>query len=627
MNNSAQKHRDKLTAVLNENTFEHQQRAAQKTFAALNDDTRAVVVAAEMQSGKSGVALALSCLQRQNLDDQAICDRKQLKDTLYLVTLADTALLEQAKADLIHAPNVVVSNFNHFRTALKVNFKSQSPKLIIIDECHYGSHRDAVRYSKVFDYLERENNQCKVAFISATPFGALYAAGSDSILRDSFNTKLVFHKASSLYHGIRQMHHNQQIVKLTRDQRDFCDDTLMRRRFINQLQEHEGTGWSLIRVPNNSASKAKQLLMQNGFDEDQIFIIGQQLADVPEEELTSLEDFKKEFETASLFDEKIIAITVAGFRAGINFGPEMKEKLISTWDSTIANIAAVVQANIGRACGYHHNTTAKHYSNLDAISAYSDLLNHLENTTNDNDFEGLKKLYETICERYDIGGFDRGTQVSTSKTSQVNVTSKKLDDSATYLSAGYLCVPAKLSHQQYDFSEYTDNEELITAINIIRHEYLKDGEPSLKPGRALRGEEQNWIKAQWVNGATYDDYSNSNSSARWRTLNFIQQIDQGEDVEFNAIVNPGGGEKTEDKKLMATIFSTYNFSRNNDAVKRTMSTADVHDMCRALDVEEDDTVIVLFKRGDYSASLSKAKQEQNIEINNSRIKNTTIFSG
>ncbi|MBF4291460.1 DEAD/DEAH box helicase family protein, partial [Vibrio anguillarum] len=157
------------------------------------------------------------------------CDRKQLKDTLYLVTMPDTALKEQAEADLRLAKNVVVSNFVNFEKTLENDFKGNPPKLIIIDECHYGSNISAVRYSKIFDYLEQENDSCKVVFISATPFGALYGAETeyqeaieiqeeaecdddqalileaqeaaqnalkDSILRRDFNTRLVFHKTS-----------------------------------------------------------------------------------------------------------------------------------------------------------------------------------------------------------------------------------------------------------------------------------------------------------------------------------------------------------------------------------------------------------------------------------------------
>ncbi len=371
MSNTADKHRHLIDKVISQNTFEHQRKAAQRAFTHFDNNNRAVVIAAEMQSGKSGIALALSGIQRQKLNDIDICDRKQLKDTLYLVTMADLSLLEQAKKDLAPCNNVVVSNFINYESALASQFKNQPPKLIIIDECHYGAGSDAVRYSKIFDYLEKENTLCKVAFISATPFSALYSAGSDSILRHNFKTSLVFHETSSEYHGIREMHRNNQIIKLAEDQRNFCDDSLLRRRFIRQFNDHTGTGWSLIRVPSGQAHRAKNILLENNINPEQIVIIGQKLVDVNEQDLTSISDFKREYQTAAMFNDKLIAITVAGFRAGINFGKEMKETLINTWDSSIANIAAVVQANIGRACGYHQNTTAKHYTNLDAIRAYS----------------------------------------------------------------------------------------------------------------------------------------------------------------------------------------------------------------------------------------------------------------
>lgn len=612
----ASKHRSYTQSIL-DTTFTHQQFAAQKAQDSLIS-SRAVVIAAEMQSGKSGVALALSCLQRLSLSDEDICDRKQLKDTLYLVTMADTALLAQAKMDLKNAPNVVVSNFTHFRQALATDFKLHPPKLIIIDECHYGSSNEGIRYSKVFDYLEQENLIAKIAFISATPFSALYAAGSDSILRDSFHTRLVFHRASEDYHGIRQMHHSHQVIKLDRDQRNFSDDSLMRRHFLEHLEQHAEAGWALIRVPSNGAQQAKQVLKKSGYSDDQVFIIGQKLSDTDVSELTSIDDFKKEYEAAKLFDEKIIAITVAGFRAGINFGQAMKEDLIATWDSTIANIAAVVQANIGRACGYHHNTLAKHYTNLDAVSAYSELLNHLESSDRSDDFESLKTLFEKICERYDVSGFDRGITIRPEKVAEV---SRKLDDSKTYQTAGFLAVPALLNEQSPDFSVYTTDTELQKAIGYIRQEYLKEGSPYPKPRRALRGEEQNWIKAQWVNGVTYDDYSNSMSSAKYRTLQFIQQLNDGEHVEFNRIVNPGGGETTEDKRLMATIFSIYNVSGQVDQFKRSMELKDVHEMCDALDCEHDDTVIVLFQRGQHDQAATEAK----LAIDSTRIKHRSVF--
>lgn len=492
MNNS-DKHRKLAEHTISNNTYLHQREAAQQAFNQFKAGSRAVVIAAEMQSGKSGVALALSCLQRLSLSDEVIIDRKCLKDTLYLVTMADLALQEQAKQDLSASKNVVVSNFTNFEFALKTHFKFQAPKLIIIDECHYGSSSDSVRYDKVFNYLEHDNSHCNVAFVSATPFSALYAAGADSILRHNFNTSLVFHKTSAEYHGIRQMHRYNQIIKLDESSRDFCESSLLRNRFIRQIKEHEGSGWSLIRVPSSQAKIARDVLLSNGIEPHQIHIIGQKLVGLEEHELCSINDFKREYETAALFDDKLIAITVAGFRAGVNFGQEMKETLINSWDSTIANIAAVVQANIGRACGYHKNTAAKHYTNLDAVRAYGELLDHLESNHNSHDFEGLHQLFDQICSRYEVRGFDRGTTIA--PVSETKIT-KKLTDSKTYSTKGYIAVPGKLRDPDFDFSTFTTDPELLEAISLIRKELIGEDGPYRKKNRALRGEHQNWIKAQ-----------------------------------------------------------------------------------------------------------------------------------
>lgn len=617
---NAQKHRRYVEHAVAEHTFAHQREAAQKTFSKFMAGSRAVVVAAEMQSGKSGIALALAGLQRLSLPDEQISSRKYLKDTLYLVTMADTALQEQAKQDLAPSKNVVVSNFTHFDTALKSEFKQAPPKLIIIDECHYGSSSDSVRYDKVFNYLENENTECRVAFVSATPFSALYAAGADSILRHNFNTALVFHKTSDEYHGIRQMHKHNQIIKLDESHRDFCEESLLRKRFIRQFKEHEGAGWSLLRVPSSQAKLAQQILLEAGVAPEQIHIIGQKLVGLEDHELCSIDDFKREYETATLFDDKLIAITVAGFRAGVNFGQTMKESLINTWDSTIANIAAVVQANIGRACGYHQNTQAKHYTNLDAVRAYSELLEHLESKDDSSEFEGLQDVFERICERYEVRGFDRGTTIAPTVEYQVT---KKLDDSRTYLTQGYLAVPGKLTEPDFDFSVYTDNQELLSAIGLIRQELLNDDGPYKKKGRALRGDHQNWIKAQWVNGVTYD--TATASSAKARALHFTALLDEGEAVEFNDIVNPGGGEKTEDKKVMASIFSTYNLSAQMDAFKRAMDGEDMAEICDAFGIEHDDTLLLLYQRGEFSKVRSDEKALRGDEVRASKIRHSSVF--
>ncbi|NAW85502.1 DEAD/DEAH box helicase family protein [Photobacterium halotolerans] len=658
MNTKAQKHRELVRSILQGNALhQHQVDAATKVFDSLTGNVRAVVTAAEMQAGKSGISLALCCLQRLSLSDLAICDKKQLKDTLYLVTMPDTALRDQAEEDLKLAKNVVVSNFVNFDKALEQDFKGNPPKLIIIDECHYGSNFSAVRYSKIFDYLEQENDKCKVVFISATPFGALYGAETeyqealelqqeaeveddkellsnaqiaaekalkDSILRRDFNTRLVFHKTSDEYYGVREMLKNGKVKGLKDDSRNFLYPSTQRNDFIQQFQNHQGMGWSLVRVPAGLAMEAKQFLISQGIDEISVYILGNNLAGVPEDEHCSIERFKKEFDDAQLFEEKLIAITVAGARAGINFGAMMKNNLISTWDSTVASVAAVVQANIGRACGYHGNNFSTHYTNSDAAEAYGCILDHLEKTCSEyvaSDFDGLKDFFEDVCQEYHVNGLDVGLTVKYKKR-------RPIGDVETYKTDGFVAVPAKLLEEDVNFSQYTKDTDYLLAIDIIRKEFISKGAPTVKGNRALRGDKKNWIKAHWVNGDSFDnpEKARADGTQKDKTKLYTQMLNNGEYLEYNRVVAPGSGEKSENKKVTAAIFSIYNISRRNVA-KKIMTPEDVWEMCDYFDVERDDTLMVIYKRGEKDAQRTAAKKHHNEQPEQSgNLGNETIFS-
>lgn len=634
--------RSRVKEILNSDALhQHQIDAATKTFNALTGEVRAVVTAAEMQAGKSGIALALCCLQRLSLTDQQICDRAQLKDTLYLVTMPDTSLKEQAEQDLKLASNVIVSNFVNFEKTLETDFKGNPPKLIIIDECHYGSNVSAVRYSKIFDYLEQENDTCNVVFISATPFGALYGAETeyqealevqleakskpdlalleevnevieqackDSILRRDFNTRLVFHRTSDEYYGVREMLKNNRVKGLINDNRNFLIPSDERNQFIEQFKNHAGMGWSLVRVPAGLAMEAKQLLISQGIDESTIYIIGNSLNGVPEDEHCSIDKFKKEFDDALIFEDKLIAITVASARAGINFGSMMKNNLISTWDSTVASVAAVVQANIGRACGYHGNHGSIHYTNLNATEAYGAILDHLEETCTAeaaSDFDGLKEFFDDICQEYDVNGLDVGLSVKYKRR-------KPIGDVETYKTDSYIVVPAQLSEAEPNFQRYTTDKQYLKAIEVIRNEFMAKGAPSVKGSRAMRGKNKNWIKAHWVNGDSYDnpEKARADGTQKEKTMLYTTMLNNGEDLEYNRIVAPGSGELSEAKSITAAIFSIYNISRRK-VDKKVMTTEDVWEMCDYFGIEHDDTLLVLYKRGEYDVDRSLAKKQHN----------------
>jgi hypothetical protein len=82
-----------------------------------------------------------------------------------------------------------------------------------------------------------------------------------------------------------------------------------------------------------------------------------------------------------------------------------------------------------------------------SISRIFSLLNHLENCSGSNDFDGLHKLFEDICTKYEVRGFDRGINIAPQPEYKV---SKKKDDSQPYFTDSLI----------------TDN------IRIIQH-YLK----------------------------------------------------------------------------------------------------------------------------------------------------------
>lgn len=653
----AEKMRSKVHSTLNaDGMHEHQREAARKTFAAFDGGTRAVVLAAEMQAGKSGISVALACQQRLSLSDQAITDRSQLKDTLYMLTMVDTALLQQAEKDLEPAKNAVVTNFNRFENDIESEFKGSPPKLIIIDECHYGSNISAVRYNRVFDYLE-ENSDCKVVFISATPFGALYAAeqaheqavelaesaklagdatgaeeaellaeraAQNSILRRSFGTKLVFHRTSDEYFGVREMLKANLVHPLTDEDRNFSTASSARDRFMAKYHAHEGPGWSLVRVPPGTVSDAKSFFLSQGIAAENIFIIGKSLQDVPQDDQTEIERFKREYENAEDFDEKLIAITVAGCRAGINFGG-MKNTLICTWDSTVASVAAVVQANIGRGCGYHSNHSALHFTNLPAVQAYADSLDYLEENTNEfgpSNFDGLREFFDELCDEHNVQGLDVGLTVKRKKR-------RPIGDVQTYTTGDYTAVPLQLFEEAPDYSPYTKNPDFLRALDLITEEYLRDSGPRPKGHRAMRGVRKNWVKAQWVNGDTYDNPEKALKlgTMKERTLHFIEKLEAGEPLEYNQVVMPGNGEYSADKAVTATVFSRYNQSRRKVA-KTQMSEADMKEIAELLDVPEDNTIVVLYAQGEFDEKTTQAKINHNrLPDSEGSVNDESQFSG
>ncbi|HBF47830.1 MAG TPA: glutathione synthase, partial [Shewanella frigidimarina] len=102
----------------------------------------------------------------------------------------------------------------------------------------------------------------------------------DAILRRDFNTRLVFHKTSDEYYGVREMLHNGKVKSLEGDSRNFLYPSDERDAFITQFKTHQGVGWSLVRVPAGCAMNAKEFLISQGLEENSIYILGNSLSGV-----------------------------------------------------------------------------------------------------------------------------------------------------------------------------------------------------------------------------------------------------------------------------------------------------------------------------------------------------------
>ena len=609
--NTATLHRGRAIKILENEVFPHQYNAAKNTFKGLSDGARAVILAAEMQAGKSGVSLALSCLQRLSLSDDEIISIRKLKDTMYIMTMADVELLSQAQKDLHASPNAVVTNLTRFEKTLDIEFKHQDPKLIIVDECHYGSGSSAVRYEKLFDYIENENTSCKIVFISATPLSALLATEGDSIIRRGIKTKLVFHRASDAYRGVRSMLSSEQVKSISGRTKNILNRSPQRDMFLNALLSHSSAGWALVRVPSGSAMYAKEMLIKHGIDKNNIFILGKTLSGVPKDQLSDIEKFKENYDTAKLFGEKLVAITVAGCRAGINFGQDMKEDLIASWDSTISNIAAVVQANIGRACGYHNNKTALHFTNSHAVISYGKILDYLEDKCSlsaTDDIEGLRDEYERICGIYDVRGLDIGARVT--KSGGIR-SSKKIFEPEVFLTDSYIPIPAQLSTKNPDFSQYTEDPTILETIYTVRECILgKEGIPSVKTSRSIRG--KSWITSSWVNGDMFDNPEKAlaGGTVKDRIISSTLRLDDDRPVIFNGVIPAGGGEKISKKEVAVFILSVYNESRRKGISKSRLTPEDMSDICNWFKLPFDDTMLLIFKKGELCEERTQANREE-----------------
>jgi len=62
-----------------------------------------------------------------------------------------------------------------------------------------------------------------------------------------------------------------------------------------------------------------------------------------------------------------------------------------------------------------------------------------------------------------------------------------------------------------------------------------------------------------------------------------------------------------------------------DAFKRSMDEDDMTEICQLMHAEQDDTLILLYLRGDYSSEITTIKQEESAQITLTKVRSKSIF--
>jgi hypothetical protein len=192
-----------------------------------------------------------------------------------------------------------------------------------------------------------------------------------------------------------------------------------------------------------------------------------------------------------------------------------------------------------------------------------------------------------------------------------------------YHTDSYLVVPAKLGCY-FDFSEYTDDPEYLESIQLVRDTLLKDG-LSVKSSRALPPK-SNSI-ANWVNGDTFSNPEKADAGGpiSERVARFTNLLDLDGDVLFNDVIPAGGGIDISEKSVGVYVFSIYNESRR-EVDKKVMTREEVNEVAQMYGVTEDDTILLLFKKGEFSQEYTDAFIDKKLaEASRSRIVEASKF--
>ncbi|HCM1507995.1 TPA: hypothetical protein N2916_004402 [Vibrio parahaemolyticus] len=596
---------------------------------------RVVCACAETQMGKTTICRLIAKRTIKNLSNKDL-DKLDHKVVVYIENVANNDLAAQADDNFAHlSENVAVESVTR-ASALLDTLPDTHGILFIIDESHMGCDHLAKRLNEILAKIEdRDVKEDRILLVSATGFSSIYEASKEkSILGYSAAIRVV--QPPKAYRGVSQFLEDNQIVDNSDESCFYKAEyrtPAVFKQFVDTLLNHSG-GLYIIRSSAGYTQLTKEKLLdltdQNGqkiLAEENIKIVASSLNDVEKDDLDSWNGVLRSYQAYKKRNKKLVIIVRGFLRVGIAMPPEMKEDLVATWDGTSSAVSSVVQALIGRACGYHNNTKALHFSHKNMLKAHSELNDRLSELAEPPQIQlnDIAIAIQNITEKYSIPNWDPGL-AGTDRTKAINRLKNKTAEKQFCVSswASYSFDPnTKLKADEDDLQRiyddlgltHSDNStNVATIISTIHAQYRPDkkGEIPAKSGRRFTG--LDYVSGQFINKKTF---INAKHGQRRKIETALTELHNQQDVSFNNLRTQGGGKKDIEKvDYVVYVISTYNVARDKGQQSDSQLTLELmKPFCEAYGIEPNNTVVILFKKGDKNETYTQEiQQELNLKM-------------
>lgn len=348
--------------------YENQYTCANEIIEYIDCGFKKIILAAEMQSGKTGTVRYLShILQMGPLMDSS--------DIYFICGMNDNDLYSQSLKEfenIIPKKNILFSShlqkINREKTPLKC-------KLLIIDESHYAGKIN----SQIDQFISKIEGEYITVSVSATPMAELASAYWAEV-----EVGKVYLRPGKGYYGIKDLFDNNRIfqsINITTNQSKFID-------LISSIYESGKMSkkYNIVRIPS--------IWYKQDLEEDILELD----MDVRFIDCHSTSRITKDFN--EIIAKKPKKFTIVWIYGSLRAGKQLNTKNIGfVHDTSSANADTVAQGLLGRILGYNKKSHG--------VVCYTDI-NAAENVS-----EWFSSVFDLVKipgrSKYVIGGYRKGS--------------------------------------------------------------------------------------------------------------------------------------------------------------------------------------------------------------------------